>query len=157
MRFSLEDKGPAIELAPEVLATFRRFRQYRCTDREAGGQLFAVFQGNDTIIVDAKPPNKKDKRTRYSFVPDRNRQQTEIREMYAKGFHYVGDWHTHPEPVPFPSELDLSSMQDSILKSSHGLQAFILIILGTSLGPDGIFMALVYRNGEYASLRCEDQ
>jgi proteasome lid subunit RPN8/RPN11 len=55
----------------------------------------------------------------------------------------VGDWHSHPEPVPRPSYLDLHSMKECFLRSKHELRNFLLIIVGNRAGPAGLYVALV--------------
>ena len=51
--------------------------------------------------------------------------------MFKEGLHFIGEWHTHPQVDPIPSQVDLYSMRDSFLKSKHELEAFVLIIVGT--------------------------
>ena len=59
------------------------------------------------------------------------------------GLHFVGDWHTHPEPTPRPSEDDLKNMQECFAKSVHELRTFAMIILGTDPLQTGLHVALV--------------
>jgi hypothetical protein len=49
-----------------------------------------------------------------------------LQEVIFKNFEPV----THPEPNPTPSGLDLASMRDAFLKSSHELNCFIMVIVG---------------------------
>jgi proteasome lid subunit RPN8/RPN11 len=44
--------------------------------------------------------------------------------------HFVGEWHTHPEPHPAPSSLDLSSAREAFVTSIHELNFFVSIIVG---------------------------
>ncbi len=62
--------------------------------------------------------------------------------MHERNLHYLGDWHTHPEPVPVPSKRDLKSINECARKSTHGLSGFILIVVGTAPSPQGLHVSL---------------
>lgn len=143
LRYTLSSAGPAIILSDPALATFNRFRQRSCRAKEAGGQLFARFDGVDTLLLEATPPKWLDRRGRNGFVPNRWMQQREIRTRHALGLHFVGDWHTHPEPIPHPSREDIFSMIDCFRRSLHDLRAFVLIVVGTEPAPDGLYVAII--------------
>jgi hypothetical protein len=49
--------------------------------------------------------------------------------------------------VPHPSFDDIQSMQDCFRKSKHGLNSFLIIIVGTDPLPDGLYVALVNASG----------
>lgn len=106
--------------------------------REAGGQLFANFVGNQIIIVEATGPRSTDRRTRTSYIPIRKVEQEEILSRYQRGFHYVGDWHTHPEEIPRPSVIDEESIAECVGNSVHSLYCFVLIIVGRVEPPAGL-------------------
>jgi integrative and conjugative element protein (TIGR02256 family) len=143
LRFVIMHGGPAIILSDEALATMDRFRQINPRDKEAGGQLFARIEGIDTVIVEATPPGWLDRRARYRFWPNCWFQQREIRDRYAKGLHFVGDWHTHPEAMPRPSCEDIRNMVECFKASLHDLRAFVMIVVGTASAPEGLHVALI--------------
>ncbi|MDH4187856.1 MAG: Mov34/MPN/PAD-1 family protein [Nitrospira sp.] len=145
IRYTVSPGGPALVFSAAVLATFDRYRQLSLQEKEAGGQLFAQFDGADTIILEASPPKWLDRRSRNGFVPNRWIQQREIRERYARRLHFVGDWHTHPEPIPRPSREDIDGMIDCFGRSLHDLHAFVMVIAGTMPAPEGLYVAVVDR------------
>jgi len=63
--------------------------------------------------------------------------------MHARGLHYVGDWHTHPEQVACPSGTDRFTMTDCVAKSDHELRGFLLVVVGTERIPIGTHVSLV--------------
>lgn len=134
---------PSIKLEESTIETFQSQVQDKKSDKESGGQLFAKFDSGQTIISVATPPRPTDRRWRFRFFPDRSAERNEIAEYYKQGLHYVGDWHTHPQPVPHPSEEDIQSMKDCFRKSKHGLNSFLIIIIGTDPPPNGLYVALV--------------
>jgi len=143
LRYVFTPGGPAVVLTDGALLTMQRCRQIKTKDKEAGGQLFAHFDQSDTVIVEATTATQLDHRMRFGFRPHRRSQQNEIYEQYARGLHFVGDWHTHPENVPRPSVEDMSSMIECYRKSAHELRAFIMVIVGIAEVPMSLYVALV--------------
>jgi integrative and conjugative element protein (TIGR02256 family) len=121
-----------------VVEHFLRHRQLRWWQREAGGQLFAHFEGARIVIEQATGPRRTDLRTRWSYIPDRRAEQREIKQLHAQGFHYVGDWHSHPEQRPSPSNPDTRSIAECVCKSTHNLNGFVLVVVGQRKFPEGL-------------------
>ena len=129
-------------LTERVLDHVQRHRQVRKTQREAGGQLFARFDGDRIIVEEATGPRRSDRRSRLTYAPDRSTEQAEILERFQRGLHYIGDWHTHPERLPTPSEVDTKSMAECVVQSTHTLHAFVLMVVGTAAPPAGLHVSL---------------
>lgn len=132
---------------PAPLAVFDRHRQVRCYHREAGGQLFGKVIGKRWVVMEATRPGKGDRRSRFSFLPDRNREQREINEMFDRGLVYLGDWHTHPEEYPSPSGRDLDTFRDIVGKSTHFLPGLVLCIIGWKSFPEGLSVSYFENQG----------
>jgi proteasome lid subunit RPN8/RPN11 len=62
--------------------------------------------------------------------------------MHRKGLHFVGDWHTHPEPIPTPSPSDIRTIEEAVAKSRHHLHGFLMIVVGSSEFPIGLYVSL---------------
>lgn len=58
--------------------------------------------------------------------------------MRARGLHFIGDWHTHPEEVPRPSLQDIKTTADCYKQSEHQLLGFLMVIVGTKEFPEGL-------------------
>lgn len=129
-------------LNEHVLRHFRAYQQISRREVEAGGQLFASFSDGQVIVSKATGPRKSDGRFRTLYIPDRAAEQREIERWHSKGLHYVGDWHTHPSRVPFPSGADLASIRECFIKSRHHLNGFLLIVVGTAEFPRGLHLSL---------------
>ncbi|MEN6621800.1 MAG: Mov34/MPN/PAD-1 family protein [Smithella sp.] len=145
MNFRFVEKigGPAIIITDKVLSVMHKYRQLHPSAKEAGGQLYAKFEGVDTLILEATKPKFLDKRTRYRFRPNRTLQRFEIYCRYKKGLHFVGDWHTHPEKYPSPSNKDINYMYNNFHLSLIKFRAFVMVIIGTEPEPEGLHVALV--------------
>jgi len=147
------DLGASVQrllLETSVVQHLEAHRQLSPQHREAGGQLFATFSGNDVVIREATGPRRTDHRTRTSYRPDRRAEQQEILERHNRGLHYVGDWHTHPSPQPTPSNLDYLSIQDTVRASAHQLNGFVLIVVGTLHAPEGLHASVNDGNRAFA-------
>lgn len=150
IEYAVGTSGQVVVLVDAVVEHLRRHRQLLWCQREAGGQLFARFSRLRIRVEEATGPRRTDRRTRTSYVPDRRAELREIAARYPRGLHYVGDWHTHPERYPCPSQADTASITDCFLKSSHNLNAFLLLIVGTAELPDSLYVSAY---DESASLR----
>ena len=140
--YPIADSGQVLEFSNAVLRRFSRHRQRRWYQREAGGQLFARFSETKILVEEATGPRRTDVRTRTSYVPDRKAEQREIDTRHAAGLHYIGDWHTHPESVPVPSWRDKHSIAESVRKSTHTLQGFVLVVVGQMKAPAGLAVSV---------------
>jgi len=145
--YSIGESGQILLLGDAVLMHFLRHRQLRSRQREAGGQLFARFEGSNIIVAEATGPRASDRRTRLSYVPNRRAEQAEIVVRRSEGLHFIGDWHTHPEAVPSPSETDIRSILDCFSRSTHTLNAFVLIVVGQADPPDGLQVSVCNGTG----------
>lgn len=127
---------------PSVLRHLAKHRQAGPRAPEVGGQLFAAFEKYRVRITRATGPRETDRHSRFSFFPDRRSENSEIKERFVDGLHFVGDWHTHPERHPSPSTIDLASMADCFRKSKHSLSHFVMLIVGQDVSPAGLWVSL---------------
>lgn len=154
-RYIIPDSNQILELSPSVLHRFKTYRQ-NIRRFEAGGLLFAEFCLPTITIKEATRPHRKDKRSRYGFIPCRNIQRKLISQRFDLGFHFIGEWHTHPEDDPSPSSLDLNSMHDSFIKSKHELNFFVMIIAGSNKPGLCLWIGLHNNNGYTRLKRIEE-
>lgn len=147
IEYSIEGSGQTLIITHAVIDHLKRHRQSSPCTREAGGQLFARFDGNIIRIERATGPRLSDRRGLRKFVPNRLAERREIKRMFKKGLHYVGDWHTHPESLPIPSQTDADSVREMFRRSRHKLASFVIVISGTTAPPEGIFVGLCDETG----------
>lgn len=142
IRYRLGDSGQLLTFADGVISHLENHRQLRFWQREAGGLLFARLSASEVTIELATGPRQTDRRTRWTYNPDRAAEQREIDELHPSGLCFVGTWHSHPEPVPTPSGIDTQSLAESFRLSTHNLNAFVLAIIGQSAAPKGLTVVL---------------
>ncbi len=131
-----------LRIEPEALSTIERFRQTKRSTPEAGGMLLASIEPNLVRLVRATEPAPIDRRTRFAFIPKLKHQQRIIDEQFLSGLHFIGEWHTHPEPRPTPSSVDLRSMAECFRDSRHQLASLLMLILGTEVSFHGLWLSL---------------
>jgi integrative and conjugative element protein (TIGR02256 family) len=117
--FEIGHSGQSLQIIDSVLQHFDRYRQVRFWQREAGGLLFARFKLPTIEVVEATGPRRTDRRTRCSYSPDVGAERSEIEQRFARGLHFVGCWHTHPEDVASPSHVDIVGLCRSTRWSSE--------------------------------------
>lgn len=140
--FRIPGDGSVLRVEADVLTVFARNRQRHIWYTEACGQLFARFDRENVTIARATGPHKGDRRGRFFCHPDRRVEQSEINEMFAEGLHYVGDWHTHPEPRPSPSCRDEDNMMEILAGARLEVRGLFLIIVGVNDFPGGLWAGL---------------
>jgi len=140
--YPIGESGQYLVLEKTVLNHFEKWRQLNPGMSEAGGQLFGAIEGRCIRIKLATGPRCSDRRGRFFFIADRLAERREIGALHKSGLHYFGDWHTHPQAVPTPSEIDLASMADLYTRSKHELHAFVMVIVGTASFPAGLHFSL---------------
>lgn len=147
--YPIGNSGQRLVFHSAVVKHLLRYRQCSCRAKEAGGQLFAIFEGEEIHIIQATGPRPTDRRRRHWYIPDRVAEQNEIYEHFQKGLHFVGDWHSHPEPKPKPSAIDIASARECVIRSTHQLRGFVSAIVGTAPFPEGLFVGIVSSDGMY--------
>jgi integrative and conjugative element protein (TIGR02256 family) len=140
--YPIGQSGQSLVFTKGALAVFAKYRQRHWWQREAGGQLFARFESSQIVVAAATKPGRADLRTRFSFRPNRRREQRDILKYHAQDLHFVGDWHTHPEAVPTISPEDAESVSELVRRSRHDLNGFVLVIVGTEVPPEGLSVSV---------------
>lgn len=136
----------SVTFGKEVLELFEQHKQLTDKSLESGGQIFARFSVSEVMISKATGLRDGDKRGRFLFWPNRKKEQNEIKELFEQGYHYIGDWHTHPEPNPTPSNTDLVNIIECYNQSKHDLKYFIMVIVGTAPFPECLHVSI--HNGQ---------
>ncbi|WP_419533398.1 ThiF family adenylyltransferase [Endozoicomonas sp.] len=122
-----------LSIPEHVLERLSEFRQISPEHPEAAGLLigYADVKGNTTIdrITLPKPT---DTRKRAYFSLDAERHQEEVDQAFEDSdgvLGYFGTWHTHPQAVPAPSNLDLMDWQKHYDENTN--RQLFFIVAGT--------------------------
>ena len=118
------------------LSRMNSFRQDETHKTEAGGVLLGRFIINSkNIIIDkVTVPMFGDKRSRYSFIRGEKMHQRVITNAWRKSAgtcNYLGEWHTHPEEYPTPSNQDIKNWKQILATRIFSSQYLYFVIIGT--------------------------
>src|SRR6476620_7661078 len=147
IEYPIGRSGQTLVFTASVVEKLTKHRQLRFWQCEAGGQLFGHLEGTRIQIAEATGPRKMDQRTRRSYTPDRRAEQREIDERFERGLHFIGDWHSHPEEMPIPSERDIAGLDETVRKSSHSMNGLVLVIVGQAPAPVGFHVSVSQGTG----------
>nr|WP_279053174.1 Mov34/MPN/PAD-1 family protein [Acinetobacter tandoii] len=128
--FQAQDQSLVV-LSTEVATTLISYRQLSNSSPESAGVIIGERRGVHIVIKMLSEPSRWDIRSRFMVDRISNHHQKVVDKAFKKSngeWHYLGEWHTHPEDVPKPSATDYRSWHTN-LKSNDPL---ILIIVGRS-------------------------
>lgn len=103
------DRKRLVVVAPAAVKVFMRHRQRFPWQTEAGGILLGKRRGNHLEVLFATEPMPTDRRRPFFFEREAQGHATAAMEAWAASggtVDYLGEWHTHPQQVPVPSDLD---------------------------------------------------
>jgi len=121
-----------VKLTREALGSIQEYVQDKSQKKEAGGVLLGRYiSGAPDIVVDSVTvPGVGDRRERFRFFRAKKSHQMQIDEIWASSGGrtvYLGEWHTHPVPVPVPSWIDLLDWRRKLFFDRFGAYLFFLI------------------------------
>jgi len=113
MKFT-RPNGGTVEFHNAAAEVMSRCRQLSRRDSEAGGMILGrlVVESNDLVIDEATQPSKRDRKGRFFFIRRRRAAQCRVNQAWlgSNGTrNYLGEWHSHPEDNPTPSDIDIEN------------------------------------------------
>lgn len=129
-----------------LMKTFHKYLQDDVFKYEAGGIMTGLIFENMIEVCNCSIPSILDKRSRFNFLRSKTSAQQFLKNRFkeSKGREiYLGEWHTHPEKYPTPSNCDIVSFKKSLKKNKLYSNIFIMLILGT----DGLYVAFYNKKG----------
>lgn len=126
--FQAQDQSLVV-ISIEVANILISYRQIDDSRPESAGVLIGERRGGHIIIKTLSEPSSWDIRSRFMVDRVSKHHQKVVDDAFKRSngeWHYLGEWHTHPEDVPKPSMTDYNSWHKN-LKSSDPL---ILVIAG---------------------------
>lgn len=133
MTLTFTDHIGRVKLDAEPLATIEAHRQRADDATEAGGVLIGrcIVDTSDVVVDAATTPLFTDERERFRF----HRSEPHMNVVHAMHdatwgrVGYVGEWHTHAEPDPTPSDIDLDDWRAQLALQAH-LDSLVFVIVG---------------------------
>ena len=125
--------GGRFQIGADALATLTGFVQNARRRREAGGVLLGrhIAGTRDVVVDEVTTPMPGDQRRRFAFFRAAHRHQGAIDRAWQESggrCAYLGEWHTHLEPLPSPSVIDRLDWHYKLHFDQHaGLLFFVIV------------------------------
>jgi len=103
--------------------------------KEFGGLLVGYYSDDfKTCKITTSIMPRKYKSSRYFFERGKEGLKQKLIEFYnsTPRLIYVGEWHTHPDSIPSPSNTDLNAMVEIAESPDVSIENPILVILGVN-------------------------
>lgn len=120
--------GGLVIVETSVLKTLDKYRQFYRNQSEQGGVFIGEVRIPHIIITHVTEPGPSDLATRFGFVRKKQHHQRTVDQLWLTSggyLTYLGEWHTHPEPNPLPSAIDLSSWRKGLPNDRTSIVAII--------------------------------
>jgi integrative and conjugative element protein (TIGR02256 family) len=135
-----------LEFSPEVRAILLNYRQLNRDDTEAGGIVLGRLFEDNISICRLSVPTELDKRSRTYFERHRISGQSIVEYEFFNSsgqINYFGEWHTHPESSPSPSQRDIKMIHEQFRLNTLNTNFILLLIQGYS----HLFVAVLDKSG----------
>lgn len=124
-----------IKITEAVLKIFVQFAQLAPSSKEAGGVLIGrhILHSTDVVVDAVTTPLRGDRRSRTRFHRHAQVHQELLDRAWAETGGtsvYLGEWHTHPEPTPTPSNIDLTDWARRLKSDTLEASFMLFIIVG---------------------------
>lgn len=109
------------------------FNHYIKDYNEAGGILLGKIYKHSIYINKVSIPNKYDRSFRFSYIRNRRIAQVIIDYEFLNSDRriiYLGEWHTHKEDYPKPSNQDIKMIKEQFLRNIINEKFLLLVIKG---------------------------
>lgn len=136
--YRLPNANWSLEFSESALWSLTQQVQRSRWRKESVGQLFTRDLTSDCVVVERAtvlvPTWAAWARVRF----DTKRAMAERETLFSAGFHCIGLWHTHPEPIPSPSTEDRRLAREHALAAKPQLAGLVFVIVGTAAAPVGL-------------------
>lgn len=127
--------GSCLKIDAAAAAVMRSHAQHADDALEAGGVLIGrLIVGSGAFVVDnVSSPMPEDVRSRHGITRTAAPHQRELDAAWeASGGtqNYLGEWHTHPEPDPVQSTVDLADWKKRLAEDGRGIDHIFFLIVG---------------------------
>lgn len=125
-----------VVFSPTVEQQFFNMKSSFNYSLETGGILIGTLSSGPIItITDATVSQPKDICHKFRFFRSAEGHQSHMDHLWKESGYrkmYLGEWHTHPEPIPSPSMVDIFGWK-SIAKRRQNTPWTLFIILGQQI------------------------
>lgn len=123
----------------EAWNLIHQYKQEGTLKKEKGGIFLGKERSDSIEVVEATTPQEGDISNRFNFHrKSKNHQKIAINRWSNSDSTttYLGEWHTHPQRIAKPSNIDINEWQNKL--SGYSLP-LVLVIIGIQTDWVGIF------------------
>lgn len=126
--------GKVVDVLSPVVEEIRRWIQDDQSIPESGGFIVGYqHMGTGNVSLEAiSPPYPLDIRNRIRFYIKDPRHQLFLNRARRNKSYYMGVWHTHPQEIPVPSEIDWEDWRETMKTDQTGCKYVFFAIVGTA-------------------------
>lgn len=125
-----------LKISDDVLGIMNKCKQKTMENqKEYCGVLLGreIINTSDIIVDKITEPSEEDVQKKFYFFRDNKYHQKKINEEWRKSAgtcNYLGEWHTHLEDVPEPSDTDIREWKKALKKFKFDGNELFFIIIG---------------------------
>lgn len=131
IKFDLPN-GKTVDILSDVLNNMAKWIQDEKSKPESCGFILG-YENNVThniTLSDVTAPQAKDIRKRFFCKIADRRHYEFLQKNKTKHNYYMGVWHTHPQKIPIPSNIDWKNWNGILKKDKTGSNYAFFVILG---------------------------
>lgn len=129
--WTLPDGSVQLNFSDSVREVFER--NIQASDLpESGGILLGTVHERGLLVTVATTPTRQDRQLRYLFERFPFGHHAVARRLWRSTggtTRYIGEWHTHPQDIPTPSDLDLKEWRQ-LAKARADKRPLLAVIVG---------------------------
>lgn len=122
-----------VDILPEVFEEIKKWTQNDVNSPESGGFLVGYqHKGTGNVSLEnATYPQPLDYRDRIRFEIRDPKHKFYLLKAQARKSYYMGVWHTHPQRIPEPSNIDWEDWYGTLEMDRTACEYVFFIIAGT--------------------------
>jgi len=129
--------GGYIKVPSDIVVSLRKYSQNKPHKPEGGGVILGryILDSLDVVVDKISVPMPGDRATRTTFFRKKHAHQAIIEHEWLVSRQtctYLGEWHSHPEPIPHPSCIDIFDWKRKLKKDVFDSDSLFFLIVGTS-------------------------
>ena len=130
MKYIIASRNLSLKISQDILDEMYS-KAFASFPNETGG-MFAgcISEDSHEAVVERLVMPSKTESTHASFMRETDGMEQTWKKLAEEGLTYLGEWHTHPETNPIPSETDKALIRQIVSDKSSPFPKVLLVIVG---------------------------
>ena len=125
--------GKVVDILTDVLDEISCWIQNDISNKESGGYIVG-YQHKETgniVLESVSTPYSLDNRSRLHFDMKDPNHRIFLLKSKKRNSYYMGVWHTHPQSIPIPSQIDWEDWKQTLIQDKTACDYIFYLIAGT--------------------------